>query len=154
MNASRLPDFELQVRRSPWGDPEQYNLRAQLVWNLWDWGSGAKRSKAARTALEAADRDLLDRMRFSSADVAASMAEVAAAQTSVESFARLESDALTLVQKEQQGYDLGGNTLLGVLEATRALRDIQASEAEAKLRLLQAHARLLAARGIIITEIK
>lgn len=152
--AGRLPDIELQFRRAPWGEPEVYNFRAQLVWNLWDWGADANRARAAQAGLQAAQRDLEDRMRNATADIAASEAEVAAAQTSVDSFTRLESDALALVQKEQRGYELGGNTLLGVLEATRALRDIQASEADAKLRLLQAQARLLAARGVILTESK
>jgi outer membrane protein TolC len=151
-DAGRLPDVELQFRRAPWGQPELYNFRAQLVWNLWDWGAGAHQAKAARTDVQAAQRDLQDRTQSAAADVAASDSEVTAAQTSVDSFARLESDATELVKKEQSGYELGGNTLLGVLEATRVLRDIQASEADAKLRLIEAQARLLAARGVILTE--
>lgn len=152
--SGRLPDFELQFRRAPWGESELYNFRAQLVWNLWDWGAGENKTRAAKAGLDAARRDLDDRTRSAAAEATAAESEVAAAQTSVDSFSRLEADALALVQKEQRGYQLGGNTLLGVLEATRALRDIQASEADAKLRLLQAQARLLAARGVILTESK
>jgi len=152
-DASRLPDFELQFRRSPWGDSESYNFRGQIVWNLLDWGAGAKRASAARAAREAARKDLADRLATADKEIAASEADVRSAQTSVDSFAKLETDALALVDKEQKGFDLGGNTLLGILEATRSLREIQASEADAKLRLIQAQGRWLAAKGIVLTEL-
>ncbi|MCC7230150.1 MAG: TolC family protein [Fimbriimonadaceae bacterium] len=152
--SSLMPDFEIQFRRSPWTDPEQYNLRLQLVWNVFDWGAGSNRVRSAKAGIEAATKDLEDRQRSSAVEVVAAEADVSAAQTSVGSLAKLEATAFALVQQEQRGFEGGGNTLLAVLEATRALRDIQASSADAKLRLLQAQAKLMAARGVILTELK
>lgn len=152
-DASRLPDFELQFRRNPWGEAEGYNFRGQIVWNLLDWGAGDKRARAARAAREAARKDLSDRLATAEKEIAAAEADMSAAQASVDSFAKLEEDALALLDKEQKGFDLGGNTLLGVLEATRSLREIQASEADAKLRLIQAQGKWLAAKGIVLTEL-
>ncbi len=151
---SRLPDVELQFRRAPWGEPEQYNGRAQIVWNLWDWGASTSKQRAARSAIAAAQRDLEDKRAKAATEIEAARLDLAAAQSALDSNESLRADALALLEKEQRGFQLGGNTLIDVLEATRALREIEDAEADAKLHLLRAQAAFMTASGIVLAEAK
>lgn len=144
---SGLPDIEVQFRRDLWSQPEQYGVRVQLVVPLWDWGAARNRTRAARDAEKSALATLADRRKIARSEVDAAQADYDAAQTSVASFERLSVEAKTLIDKEQRGFELGASTLLNVLDATRALREIQESLVDARQRLMQSSAKLLTATG-------
>lgn len=149
-----LPELELQFRRAPWSTSEQYGARLQIVMPLWDWGATKNRVRAAQAGERAAQASLVDRQIIANNEVAAAQADLDSARLAVASFAHLVADARSLRDKEQRGFELGASTLLDVLDASRALREIEEGAIDAHLRLSQAHARLLAATGTILGEAK
>ncbi|AIE86222.1 outer membrane efflux protein [Fimbriimonas ginsengisoli Gsoil 348] len=149
-----LPDVELQFRRSPWSTPEQYGARLQVVMPLWDWGASRNRVRAAQQGERAAKALLADRQAIAQSEIASAQADYDAATATLASFERLAADARTLLEKEQRGFDLGASTLLDVLDATRALRDIEEGVVNARLSLAQAATRLMTTTGTIVGETK
>lgn len=147
---SRLPDLELQFRRTYWDDPEAYNARVQLTLQLFDFGAARNRLSAANHAKDAANETLRDRIALAKSEVQASRLELDAARQSVDSFTALISDARTIQEKLQRGYLAGANTLLDVLDATRSLRDVEESAIDARSKLLQATSHYLSATGTIL----
>jgi outer membrane protein TolC len=145
-----FPDVELQFRRAPWQSAESYAFRFQVVFPIWDHGAAHNRSKAAKALREAAERTLEDKRRAAQADVVAARRDYEAADLAVRSFEKLKSDAEALVTKQRRGYELGGATLLDVLDATRSLREIEEGAIDARVKLALASAALLAATGEVV----
>ncbi len=66
--------------------------------------------------------------------------------------ARITESARTLVAKSQLGLREGQTTVVEVLEATRALREVEQEAVEARQRLAEAQAAVLRASGRLLGE--
>jgi outer membrane protein TolC len=150
--AARWPDMEIEFSRTPFDTPEQYNLRVQFVLPLYDYGASRQILKAARLTRQAADREYMDRLDTARAEVHAARLEVDSAKSTSEGFDKLSQDAKSLISKEQRAFAAGANTLLDVLDATRALRDIEESAADARAKWIQAEGRYLSATGTLLVK--
>lgn len=152
---SRLPDFEIQARRAPWSSgTEQYGLRIQMVFPLWDHGSARSREKAAKSLADSATQsfdDLIARIRAE-----ASSAQVLndAAEKSVTAYTNLVNGAQKLLERTKRGFELGAATLLDVLDAQRALFDAREQLSSAQLNRDNARASLISARGQLLGDQK
>ena len=152
---SRLPDFEMQARRAPWSSgTEQYGLRIQMVFPLWDHGNARSREKAARSLAESANQsfeDLLARIR---AEAASAQVLSEAAEKSVVAYTNLVTGAQKLLDRTKRGFDLGAATLLDVLDAQRALFDAREQLSSAQLNRDSARTLLISARGQLLGDQK
>jgi|GEM_PF-795485 len=148
---TNAPTTELQFRRSYFSQPESYNFRVQVVWPIWDHGVRQNRTKAASLLLSGSKDSLTDLRFQAQKEIESVKADEASATQSLNSFRKLEQLALTVVTKEQQGFELGGATLLDVLSAERSLRDIEQSEVDAQLAQANARAAFYSAYGQLIT---
>lgn len=131
-----LPELEIQARRSSWSDQEvSYGGRVQLTWSIFDYGRSRYEAQAAKKKSDAARASLEDVRLIASAALEANSTEIAAADSQVKSLTQLVASAKSLVAKSQKGLAEGVSTLVDVLEATRALREVEQELAEAQLRL-------------------
>ncbi len=151
-SASRWPDLEVQFARSPFDSPEQYNARIQVVLPLYDFGASREKIRAAHLSRQAADRSIADRLRTARSEIEATKLELESSKAASLGYERLTNDGKTLVQKEQRGFAAGASSLLDVLEATRALRDIEESAADARTKWIQAEGRYLSAIGALLVR--
>ena len=76
--------------------------------------------------------------------------ELAAANAQSAGFERLLTDTRELVRVSNVGYREGATALLEVLEATRALRELEENLVEAHLRVAQAQAAYLRTTGTLL----
>jgi cobalt-zinc-cadmium efflux system outer membrane protein len=150
--SSRWPDLELQVARDYWDLGGQFVGRVQFVWPVNDFGASRERLRQARANQRAAQDSLRDRVEQARREVEAARLDYLAAQKSSQDFDALAEDAKSLLSKEQGAFAAGASTLLDVLDATRALRDIEESAAAARAQWIQAEAKLLSATGTLLTE--
>lgn len=135
-SASLSPEFEVIGARSPWRDERStVGARLQLTWRFFDFGRARHESDAAR--LQAASyRDLLeDRKALAVSAIQAIDLQIAAERQRTASYESIRAAAVDLVEKSQRGFSEGIGTLIDVLEATRALREIERELAEAELSL-------------------
>lgn len=150
---SRLPDLELQARRSPWSSgTEQYGLRIQLVFPLWDHGAARKRADAAGQQAEATSLEYSDTLKRVKAEVESARIQLAAIKRSLTAYAKLLEGAQDLLRRTQRGFELGANTLLDVLDAKRALDDALEQSSNALQNSDLAVGNALAAQGQILGE--
>ena len=150
---SRLPDLELQARRSPWSSQtEQYGLRIQLVFPLWDHGAARKRADSADQQADAASLDYSDTLKRVQAEVEAAHIQLSASERSLTAYAKLLEGAQDLLRRTERGFELGANTLLDVLDAKRALDDALEQSSNARQNADLAVAAALASQGQILGE--
>lgn len=130
-----LPELELIGLRSPWRDDStSFGARLQLTWSI-NPGRHRDEQASARKAGQALQQATLDARQRAEAELASVDIEIAAARRQVRSFESVRATAADLVAKSQVGYTNGFGTLLDVLEATRAQREIEQELAEAQLAL-------------------
>ncbi len=130
------PTFELQLVRTPWdGGRGAFVGRAQLSWVILDHGRSRNETKAARQRAEAARGLLADATARARSELAAAQIELAARQGRVQSCEALIASARDLVAKSQRGFIEGFGTQIDVLEATRALREVEQELVDAKYQL-------------------
>jgi cobalt-zinc-cadmium efflux system outer membrane protein len=145
---NRLPQLELQGRRSAWQETDRaYGARIQLSFPLFDSGRSRAEETAARKSAEAARKSFTDLARIARAEIEAARIEVQGAQDQIESLDIVLQTTRDLVSKTQAGLIAGANTLIDVLDAARALREILESLTEARVTLALAQARYLRATG-------
>ncbi|MBS0162621.1 MAG: TolC family protein [Nitrospira sp.] len=133
---SSLPEVEFQIRRSPWNDtPSYWGGRLQLTWSIDDHGKSRNETQAAKRKAEASMATFEDAKARSLSELAANDIEIAAAESSVKSLSELTATTKLLVEKAQKGFSQGVSTLIDVLEATRALREVEQELSEARLSL-------------------
>ena len=148
-----LPDFELQVRRSPWAsDDNQYGARLQMVLPLWDYGANRSKRNAATLHVKVTEALFEDRLRQATQEVAAGMIDLAAARKSATMFGELANSAKQLLDKTQRGFELGATSLIDVLDARRALSDAQELTVNAQLRLDLARVTVYQAQGMLLKD--
>jgi outer membrane protein TolC len=148
---SRLPDFEIQARRSPWSSgSEQYGLRVQMVFPLWDHGSARAREKAANAQAESIAQNYDDVLARIRAEATSAQVLSDAADKSVVAYTSLVDGAQKLLDRTKRGYELGAATLLDVLDAQRALFDAREQLSSAQLNRDNARTSLITARGQLL----
>lgn len=146
------PDFELSARTNAYsyGSNRPSGLRATLSIPVFDFGRRRNDVKAGQAAAQAEQRALTDATARAQAELDAVSVELAAASAQRESFERLLADTRELVRISNVGYNEGATTLLEVLEASRALREVEESLVESRLRVAQAQAAYLRTTGTLL----
>jgi outer membrane protein TolC len=142
VRAARLsgrPELSLQVLRSPWSQDAGYFVgRVQLSWALFDHGRAGSEVKAARLEADSLRQELADRTARIESEVQAAEIARRAQKTRLDRFQLLLADARILVSKAQIAYAEGYGTLVDVLEAGRALRELESEAVEARRQLSMA----------------
>ena len=152
---NRLPQLDFQVRRTPWQQADaKYGVRLQLSFPLFDSGRASAETGAANKRAEAARRVFADTARIARADLDAARVEVEAAGEQVSRLQAVLKMSEDLAARTQAGLKEGANTLLDVLDALRALREIEEGLVDAKLSLAQAQARRLKASGRLLEGVR
>jgi len=134
-NASR-PEFSVQLVRSPWANDRGYFVgRAQLTFPLWDHGRTRSEVRAATLKADSVSKSLADRTAVATQELEAVQIEIKARLDRIASYEAILASAKDLVAKSQKGYAQGFGTQIDVLEATRALREVEQELVEARLQL-------------------
>jgi outer membrane protein TolC len=150
----RKPELELQALRSPWGQsPSTLAARIQFTWAINDNGKSKAVANAATEKAKAAQSQYADARKRALAELSAINAEIEAANSQLSSYGQIRDAAKSLVAKSQLGYSEGVGTLVDVLEATRALREIEEELAEARSRLNLAEVARYRVTGTLV-EVK
>lgn len=145
------PDLELTALRSPWGDPaSQVALRAQLTWRIGDFGKTRSSVNAARLRARSLQAQVEDLMQRAQAELDANALEVESAKARLGSSEAIRRAAVDLAAKSQRGFSEGIGTLLDVLEATRALRDLELEVVEIEQEFHLALAARYTAAGALL----
>ncbi len=135
-SVSNRPEFSLQIVRSPWGnDRGAFVGRAQITWAIFDHGRAKNESRAANLRAEAARRQLLDATMRARQELEAAKIEIDARQARIQRFEAIQASARELVVKSQRGFTEGYGTQIDVLEATRALREVEQELVDARHQL-------------------
>lgn len=151
INVSARPTFEVQARKTPWqAADDRFGVRIQLSMPVFDSGVNRAETKAADTRAEAAKRALDDAARLAEGEVLAAEAEMRGARSQVERYAALVVEARELVARLRPGLTQQATTLIEVLDATRALREIEQAHVEARERRARAEAEFLRATGALL----
>lgn len=136
LRASNKPDFSLQLIKSPWGSqPETFAGRAQFSFNVFDNGKTKHGVAAAEKRAASAKRLYDDWLAQAEAELRASAIDLASRQQTITSYDSILLSARDLVAKAQKGYSEGFGTQVDVLEATRALREVEQELVEARQQL-------------------
>jgi cobalt-zinc-cadmium efflux system outer membrane protein len=153
--ATSRPEFSLQVVRSPWSSDRGYFVgRAQISWNLWDHGRVRNEVKAANFRAEAATKALSDATARAEQELAAVQIELESRQARIKSYEAILVSAKDLVVKSQKGFSEGFGTQVDVLEATRALREVEQELVEARQQLAFAVIKQYEASGYLVEVLK
>lgn len=145
------PELEVQGLRSPWGNPgSQFGARIQFSWAFSDSGKSRNERRSAEKKAEATAQSLKDARAKADGELTAALQELAGASTQVESYSSLLESTRTLMRKTQIGYDQGASTLLDLLEATRALREVEEGSVLAMQRYTEAKIAVYRATGMLL----
>ena len=147
------PDFEISARTSPYsyGSNGPSGFRATLSIPVFDYGRTRNEVRAGEASAEAERRSLSDATSRALAELEAVTIEIAAAAAQREGFERLLTESQELVRVSEVGFGEGATTLLEVLEANRALREVEENLVESRLRVAQAQAAYLRTTGTLLT---
>ena len=152
--ASR-PEFSVQLVRSPWSnDSGHFVGRAQFSFSLWDHGRARNEVKAANLKAQAASKALEDRIAVATQELAAVQIEINSRVDRIASYEAILVSAKDLVAKSQKGFSEGFGTQIDVLEASRALREIEQEIVEARLQLSLAVVKQYEASGFVAEVLK
>lgn len=145
------PELDMTILRSPWTETApQVALRVQLTWRIGDFGKTRSLVRSARELAASLNGRVEDLRRRAEAELAANALEIASAKARLDSSEAIRLAAVDLASKSQRGFTEGIGSLLDVLEATRALRDIEVEVVEAEREYLVALAARFAAAGALM----
>lgn len=151
VSLSGKPELEIQGRRTAWQDSGQrFGLRIQLAFPLNDFGRVRAETAAARTLAESARKGLDDATRIAESELEAARMQLVSATELLTRYQQMVVTAQSLVETSRVGFGERAITLIELLEATRALREVESSAVEARLRLTEAQAAYLRASGRIL----
>ena len=154
-SVSNRPEFSLQLVRSPWGNDRGYFVgRAQITWAIFDHGRARNEGRAASLKAEAARKQLLDATTKAKLELEAMKIEIDARQARVQRYEVILGSARDLVAKSQKGFSEGFGTQIDVLEATRALREVEQELVEARQQLSLAVIGQYKASGFLAEVLK
>lgn len=148
LRRERLPDIEIQARRSSVTGSGTTALRAVVVIPLFDFGS----NKSERRALEAEARAQQSQIVLLQSQAAAQVEQaLIRLQQQRQTVARYRNSivpqTLDLLRKTQIGYAAGASTYLEVLDAQRTLRQVQTEYLQALVGTRTQEAALESALG-------
>lgn len=148
------PEASLSVHRSPWGEDSRFGLRLQFTWSLLDQGKAKAEARAAEQERLALERAWQDKKKQAEAEIFLLEEEIRAARESLEMLRTLAQDHRLLSEKTRRGFEEGVGGMVEVLEAVRALREVELElqEADKKAKLLQID--LLSAKGALLEGMK
>lgn len=150
----RMPQFEIQARKTPWqANSQSIGARFQFSFPI-DTGRTRYQESAAKKKAEAASKSYDDALRLALSETEAASIEIEGARGTVQGLESILAATDSLVERTQVGLKEGANTLIDVLDALRAKREIEESLIDARFSLAMAHARYLQAAGIILGEQK
>lgn len=145
------PELDITALRTPWREGNsQFGARLQLTWRVYDFGKSRNEASASRKRAEAFQKQKHDALKLAEAEIQRLDDELAAWRTAVQSYQVIQRSASELVKKSQSGFAQGYGTLLDVLEATRALREIEQEVIDAELAMNLAIAAKYRAAGTVI----
>ena len=149
------PEFNLQVVRSPWSNDRGHFVgRAQITWNLWDHGKSRSEVRAAIVRAEAAQKALADAQARATKELEAVQIELESRKTRIKRYETILTSAKELVAKSQKGFSEGFGTQVDVLEANRALREVEQELVEAKEQLAFSVIKQYEAAGYLVEVLK
>ncbi|MCW5940245.1 MAG: TolC family protein [Fimbriimonadaceae bacterium] len=153
--AASRPTFSVQAVRSPWGVDRGYFVgRAQFSWSLWDHGRSRNEVKAANLRTEAAKKSLADATALATQELVAIQRELESRQARIKSYELILASAKELVAKSHKGFSEGFGTQIDVLEATRALREVEQELVEARQQLSLTVIKQYEAAGFLAEVLK
>jgi len=152
---SNRPELSAQLLRSPWNkEPGYFAGRLQLSWALFDHGKAKNEANAAKTRAEAAQKLLEDATTRARAEVKAAQFALEPRRSQVVRYEVILASARDLVAKSQKGYSEGFGTQIDVLEATRALREVEQELVAARQQLSLAVIAQYRASGYLAEVLK
>lgn len=152
---SNRPELNVQLLRSPWNNERGYFAgRIQLTWAISDNGRSKNERASARLRADAARRRLEDATARAKAEVRAAELLLAAQERRVQSYQAILTSARDLAEKSQRGYSEGFGTQMEVLDASRALREVEQELVDARLQLAQTVIARYRAYGVLKEELK
>lgn len=153
VRAEYRPTFAIQGRRSAWNDGDgQFGLRLQLTIPLLDHGRRRAELEAVDARRAAVEKQYADALLLAKAEVAAAEITLKTTREQAEAYRLILDEARTLVAKSQLGYEEGATTLIEVLEATRAMREVEEGYVEALAASYAAQADYIRATGQLLEE--
>lgn len=145
------PEMEIQGRQTSWHSTErQCGIRIQLGIPLFDFGKVRAETSVARAQAEAAKKTLADATRIAQIELVVAQTELESAQKQVSRYAGILESTRALVEKSRIGFTEKAVTLIELLEAARALREVEEGCIESQLKLAKAQAAYLRASGKIL----
>lgn len=152
---SNRPDLNAMVVRSPFSnDPGYFGGRLQLSWPIGDNGRSKNETAAAKKRSEVAQKLLEDATQRAKAELNAAQIALEARQNRIVRYEAILDSARDLVVKSQKGYSEGFGTQIDVLEATRALREVEKELVEARQQLSLAVIAQYRASGFLAEVLK
>lgn len=152
---SNRPDLNAMIVRSPFSnDPGYFGGRLQLSWPIGDNGRSRNETNAAKKRAEVAQKLLDDSTQRAKAELKAAQIALEARQSRIVRYEAILASARDLVAKSQKGYSEGFGTQIDVLEATRALREVEKELVEARQQLSLAVIAQYRASGFLAEVLK
>ncbi len=151
IKAGNKPELKISARRSGWnGGRANYGARIQLSMPVGPSGQVRSQLKAAKHRAAAGEAALKDATLLAVTEIEAINTELKAAIAQRNAYHSIAKTAADLVRKSQIGFDKGASTLVEVLDATRAQREVEEEAAQAQLRVALITADLFRASGFLI----
>ena len=152
---SNRPELNIQVVRSPWSnDPGYFAGRLQFSWAFLDHGRARQETLAAKKRAEATQKLLEDTAARADAELRSAQIALQAQQVRITRYESILATARDLVAKSQRGYSEGFGTQIDVLEAARALREIEQELVQARQQLSLAVIAQYRASGFLAEVLK
>jgi outer membrane protein TolC len=144
----RLPQVELQARRTAVFGSGEIGLRAVITAPIFDFGSIKNEKRAAQAEVQAQEAQIVLLRSQAAAQVEQALIRLDQQRATVERYrSGIVPQMLDLLRKTQIGYAAGASTYLEVLEAQRTLRAVQAEYLQALVGVRTSEAQLESALG-------
>jgi len=148
LRRQRLPDIELQARRSSVTGSGSTALRAVIVVPLFDFGSNKRERRALEAEARAQEATIALLRSQAAAQVEQALIRLGQQRQTVERYrSGILPLTVDLLRKTQIGYAQGASTYLEVLEAQRTLRQVQTEYLQALVGTRTSEAQLESALG-------
>jgi cobalt-zinc-cadmium efflux system outer membrane protein len=148
LRRERLPDIELQARRSSVFGSGSTALRAVVVVPLFDFGSNKGERRALEAEARAQEAQIALLRSQAATQVEQALIRLQQQQQTVERYRTgVVPQTLDLLRKTQIGYAQGASTYLEVLDAQRTLRQVQTEYLQALVGTRTSEAQLESALG-------
>lgn len=148
INKQRLPQVELQARRSAVFGSGDVALRAVITAPIFDFGSIKNEKRAAQAEVKAQESQIELLKTQAAAQVEQALIRIEQQRQAVARFQNgIVPQTLDLLRKTQIGFDAGASTYLEVLEAQRTLRAVQTEYLQALAGVRTSEAQLESALG-------